>query len=49
MMIDNKNLESMAEDIQNMRRIAEHLRETGTGIESLKQPAGHHMLEGAQN
>ena len=35
-MIDRKSLEGMAEDIQNMRTIAEHLRESGKGIESIE-------------
>ena len=36
-MIDNYNIEDMTEDIQNMRRIAEHLRETGAGIECIER------------
>ena len=36
-MIDKKILESMADDIQNLRRVAEHLRETGKGIESIER------------
>ena len=34
-MIDKKTLESMADDIQNMRTIVEHLKETGKGIETI--------------
>jgi hypothetical protein len=34
-MMDKKTLESMADDIQNMRTIAEHLKETGKGIETI--------------
>jgi len=34
-MIDKKHLEDMAEDIQKMRSLAEHLQETGKGIESI--------------
>lgn len=34
-MIDRKYLEDMAEDIQKMKTIAERLKETGKGIESV--------------
>ena len=34
-MIDKKTLENMAEDIQKMRGLAEHLKETGKGIETI--------------
>jgi len=34
-MIDTKYLENMANDIQKMRRLAEHLKETGKGVESV--------------
>jgi hypothetical protein len=36
-MIDNKSLESMTEDIQSMRSIAEHLRETGKEIVTVER------------
>ena len=35
-MIDKKTLESMAEDIQKMRIIAENLKEVGNGIGSVE-------------
>jgi hypothetical protein len=34
-MIDKEYLENMAKDIQKLRRLAEHLKETGKGIESI--------------
>lgn len=35
-MIDKERLESMAEEIQTMRHIAEHLKEMGKGIGSVE-------------
>ena len=35
-MIDNNRLETMAEEIQNMRKSAEQLKEMGKGIESVE-------------
>ena len=34
-MIDTKYLENMANDIQKMRRLAEHLKKTGKDVESI--------------
>ena len=36
-MIDKTHLQTMAKDIQKMRRLAEHLQETGKGIESIER------------
>jgi hypothetical protein len=35
-MIDKEHLESMAEEIQTMRNIAEHLKDMGKGIGSVE-------------
>jgi hypothetical protein len=35
-MIDKERLESMAEEIQKMRHMAEHLKEKGKGIGSVE-------------
>ena len=34
-MVNKKTLESMAEDIQKMKNIAENLQKTGEGIETI--------------
>ena len=36
-MIDKKHLENMAKDIQKMRRLAEDMKETGKGIETIEE------------
>jgi len=36
-MVDDKSLEIMAEYIQDMRSIAEHLKKTGTGIVTIER------------
>lgn len=36
-MVGNKSLQSMAEDIQKLRSIAEHLREAGKGIVTIER------------
>ena len=36
-MHDDKTLESLVEDIRNMRSIAEHVRDTGKGIVTIER------------